>query len=346
MAAEVAQVLGRRESLDGRPPTVRKARRGADVLDARHPGVAVGVVVPGPERLQTEAPTGEAQRHDEVIRDEGVGHDASLLWVRVAAPTMRLMSADSAAVACRPVPGRAVSVDGLVNVRDLGGLRLSGGGLTPTGVFFRSESIDAVTAGGWEDLWGLGVRTIVDLRQPRERVQDRNARPGWVTTTEVDLDGLEHESFWKDYWDNGLVATALYYTPHLRALPERAGAALAAIVDAPGGGVLFHCVGGRDRTGMIAMLLLAAVGADPEEIVDDYLATVRLGAVRARRSGGVDPEPEIEALCRSHGTTTEAAFRDALNALDLTTFLDGCGLSAEQRLALTTWRGALPGDQS
>lgn len=229
-----------------------------------------------------------------------------------------------------------------MNVRDLGGLRRSSGELTPRGVFFRSENVDAVTARGWDDLWALGVRTVVDLRQPRERAQDRNARPGWVTTLGVDLDGLEHESFWKHYWGNGLVATALYYTPHLQTLPERAGAALAAIADAPDGGVLFHCMGGRDRTGMIAMLLLAAVGTDPNEIVNDYLKTVRLGAIRAKRSGGVDTEPEIEAFCQRQGTTTEGAFRDALNALDVSAFLGTCGLSAEQRLAITSWRGTVP----
>jgi protein-tyrosine phosphatase len=237
---------------------------------------------------------------------------------------------------------RAAAIDGMVNIRDLGGLRRSNGGLTPHGVFFRSENVDAVTALGWEQLLALGVRTVIDLRQPRERDQDRNPRPAWLTTLEVDLDGLEHEWFWKDYWDNGLVGTALYYAPHLQALPERAGAALAAIASAPAGGVLFHCQGGRDRTGMIAMLLLAAVETEPEEIVDDYLETVRLGAVRAGRTGCPDTEPEIEAFCETHGTTTEGAFRDALSGLDVDAFFDRAGLSAGERLAVTSWRGAIP----
>jgi hypothetical protein len=39
---------------------------------------------------------------------------------------------------------REVSVDGLVNIRDLGGLRRAGVGETPRGVFFRSENVDKV----------------------------------------------------------------------------------------------------------------------------------------------------------------------------------------------------------
>jgi protein tyrosine/serine phosphatase len=232
-------------------------------------------------------------------------------------------------------------IDGLVNVRDLGGLRRSDGGVTPHGVFFRSENVDRVTARGWEQLRELGVRTVVDLRQPREREGDRNTRPRWLTSISVDLDGLEHDTFWKDYWDNGLVGTALYYTPHLEQLPQRSTAVLDAIANAMPGGVLFHCMGGRDRTGMIAMLLLAAARTEPDEIVDDYLETVRLGQVRAEHAGRADDEPDLEAFCQSHGTTTEGAFRDALRALDIDLFLTRSGLSPEAQHAIRSWRGTI-----
>jgi protein tyrosine/serine phosphatase len=99
---------------------------------------------------------------------------------------------------------RALRVDGLVNARDLGGLPLIGGGETPRGVFFRSENVDAVTSRGWDELLAACIRTVVDLRQPGERERDRSPRPDWLMTTHVDLDGLENQEFWCDYWDNGL----------------------------------------------------------------------------------------------------------------------------------------------
>lgn len=213
--------------------------------------------------------------------------------------------------------------------------------MTPSGVFFRSESVEAVTERGWEQLRALRVTTIVDLRQARERARDRNPRPDWLSTRSVDLDGWENQAFWKDYWDNGLVGTALYYTPHLAAMPERAGAALSAILSAPPGGVLFHCQGGRDRTGMIAMLLLAAVGTTQDEIVHDYLETVRRGEIRAAHTGRPNDEPALEAFCRDRGTTTENAFRDALAMLRLEDLLDRSGISRAERFALNSWRGTV-----
>lgn len=238
---------------------------------------------------------------------------------------------------------RTLRVDGLVNARDLGGLTRTDGTATPRGVFFRSENVDQVTPEGWEQLRASGVRTIVDLRQPSERARDGNARPDWVTSIQVDLDGLENTEFWNGYLDNGLVGTALYFLPHLEAMPERAGAVLSAIVTAPEGGVLFHCMGGRDRTGLIALLLLRAADADPEDIVDDYLQTVRLGDVRAASSSRKNVEWEIEELCRAHGTTTEGAFRSVVEQLDLESVLDASGLGNAERAALSSWRGALEG---
>lgn len=236
---------------------------------------------------------------------------------------------------------RALTVDGLVNARDLGGLPLSGGGSTPRGVFFRSENVDAVTARGWGQLHDLGIRTVVDLRQPAERERDRRPRPDWLATAHVDLDGLENADFWRDYGDNGLWGTAAYFLPHLAAMPERAGAALTAVADADDGGVLFHCMSGRDRTGLLAMLLLSLVGADPDAIVDDYLDTVRNAESLARATGRENDEPVRDAILARLGSTTEQAFRDALAGLDVEAVLAAAGLSEGTVQRLRTWRGAL-----
>jgi protein-tyrosine phosphatase len=236
---------------------------------------------------------------------------------------------------------RTLRVDGLTNARDLGGLRRRDGTTTPRGVFYRSDNVDRVTTLGWEQVRAAGIRTVVDLRQPGERAGDTSRRPSWVATVAVDLDGLERQEFWKDYWANGLVGTAQYFLPHLDAMPERAGAALSAIVTADPGGVLFHCMGGRDRTGMIALLLLAAARTEREEIVDDYLETIRRGHLRAGSSPRENAEPTLEALCRAMGTSTEGAFRSALASLDLTAVLAAAGMSHRDRAALISWRGSI-----
>jgi protein-tyrosine phosphatase len=237
---------------------------------------------------------------------------------------------------------RSIAIAGLVNCRDLGGLRRRDGTHTPYGVFFRSENVDWIQPSGWDQLQTIGVRTIIDLRQPGERAQDVQSRPAWVNTVAVDLDGLENTAFWKDYWDNGLVGTALYFIPHVSAMPERAGSVLSALANAPTGGVLFHCMGGRDRTGLIAMLLLAAAEVEPDQIVFDYMETVRLGDVRAASANRNNAEPMIEQLCVTHGTTTEGAFRAAAEQLDLAWFYAAASLDSHDMTAIRTWRGNIP----
>jgi protein tyrosine/serine phosphatase len=238
---------------------------------------------------------------------------------------------------------RALPADGLHNARDLGGLPRVGGGETPRGVFFRSENVDHLTDRGWEELADAGIRTVVDLRQQAERDRDVARRPAWVHTVHVDHDRLENAAFWADYWESGKVGTALYYLPHLAAMPERTVAAVAACVQAPPGGVLLHCMGGRDRTGLVALVLLTAAGVEPEAVVDDYLETVRNAETRAATENRNSAEAELEALCATWGTSTEAAFRDAQAGLALDRVLDEGGASAEVREALFSWRGTLSG---
>ena len=236
---------------------------------------------------------------------------------------------------------RALTIDGLVNGRDLGGHPLVGGGATPYGVFFRSENVDAVTERGWDEMHALGIRTVVDLRQDGERERDAGPRPAWLATVHVDLDGLENTEFWRDYADNGLWGTAAYFLPHLAAMPERAGAALTAVAEAGEGGVLFHCMSGRDRTGLVAMLLLRLARAEPDAIVADYLETVRRADALAAATGRENDEGVRDLILARCGTTTEQAFRDALAGLDVDGLLAAAVPEPAQE-ALRTWRGAIP----
>lgn len=152
---------------------------------------------------------------------------------------------------------------------------------------------------------------------------------------------MENNAFWQYYLDEELESTSMYYLHHLKTMPERAGHALETLARAPEGGVLFHCKSGRDRTGLIALLLLSAVNVDPEEIVDDYLETVRLGDIRGKRLGKDNPEPALELLLQKHGTSTEKSFRNAVEKLEYSHFLEQAGLSQLALESLKTWRGSI-----
>jgi protein tyrosine/serine phosphatase len=152
--------------------------------------------------------------------------------------------------------------------------------------------LDGLDAAGREALAQAGVRTIIDLRNDDERAA---AAPGSV---HLPLDAAEDTEFWDEWGRDWRFGTPLYYGPHLARHPDRSARVIAAIAHAPPGGVLFHCVGGRDRTGMIAMLVLALVGVPKDAIAADYARTAGPEHAHAIRDAldGVD----LDALVAKH----------------------------------------------
>jgi hypothetical protein len=202
--------------------------------------------------------------------------------------------------------------EGCSNVRDLGGLPTARGGETAYGAVMRGDCPDRLTAAGWEALRAHGIQTIVDLRNEDELRPDLG-RPAGVTTVHVPLDGVEDTHFWDEWGTGPQFGTPLYYRPHLERFPERNAAVLQAIARAEPGGVLVHCVGGQDRTGQIAMLLLALAGVPAEKIAADY-----------RLSGN----QEGEEFLASQGTSSTEVILATLAELDVEGYLRTGGVSA------------------
>jgi protein tyrosine/serine phosphatase len=92
----------------------------------------------------------------------------------------------------------------------------------------------------------------------------------------------------------------------LERFPERSARVIGVIAHAPPGGVLIHCVGGRDRTGQIAMLVLALVGVPPEEIASDYCLSPGLEDEFLAGRGTSSRELIVATLAQ---VDTEAAMR-------------------------------------
>jgi len=81
---------------------------------------------------------------------------------------------------------------------------------------------------------------------------------------------------------------------YLRVLEDQRanfGAAFAAIADAEGC-VLFHCAGGKDRTGMLAALILRLAGAEVDDVARDY--SLSADFLKAGRSRWIDEAPDEE----------------------------------------------------
>jgi hypothetical protein len=225
------------------------------------------------------------------------------------------------------VADRDLDWEGCFNSRDLGGLPIVQGGQTRFGQIVRSDSLSTLAPAGWAALEAYGIRTVVDLRNDDEIGADAAPRPASIETIQIPLDVSEDREFW-NVWGSGLqFGTPLYYRPHLERFPERSAAVVSTIAAAEPGGVAFHCVGGRDRAGQVAMLLLALAGVEPEEIARDHgLSVERLGPLYEAR-GQPNPEPELESFLREQGATSGQVIVETLADLEVEATLLAGGLA-------------------
>ncbi|NAS21268.1 protein-tyrosine-phosphatase [Herbidospora sp. NEAU-GS84] len=225
-----------------------------------------------------------------------------------------------------------LSWEGCHNTRDLGGLPLHDGGQTPFGALIRSDNPERLTAAGWAAAVAHGVRTVVDLRESCSA----DLRPAGLTTVRIDLDDMADEQVWRHIRDNDLDGTPLYYRYFMESKPAQCVAVATAVARAPEGGVLVHCGLGRDRTGLIVMLLLSLAGVTREAIAADYEeSTSRL--VPLYPALGIDDQTaEIEQILRTKGTTLRAAVYDALDGFDAEKYLLAAGMDPADVTALKT----------
>jgi protein-tyrosine phosphatase len=169
---------------------------------------------------------------------------------------------------------RHIAVPGTYNVRDLGGYA------TPSGHtrwrrILRADGLHRMKDEGVAQLHALGVATVIDLRRGHELQAGPNPfrEHDGVRYVHISLfDALAHDQIAAAETASGNLLLDLY----CQALAEQQkeiAAVLTAIAEAGPGLVLFHCTAGKDRTGLIAALLLALAGVAEADIVEDYALT-------------------------------------------------------------------------
>ncbi|WEK62785.1 MAG: tyrosine-protein phosphatase [Candidatus Microbacterium colombiense] len=168
-----------------------------------------------------------------------------------------------------------LDIDGVNNVRDVGGIPTSDGGRIRSGVLLRSGQLSGATAQGAAALRDR-VRRIVDLRDGEEVAAEPSEIIGPETTHLPLFLGSVRSFFEADTSLDDL---------YLHLLEESSERLVDAIrIIAAGEPTLVHCTVGKDRTGVTVALALAAVGADRDAVIADYALTEsQLPAQRSQR---------------------------------------------------------------
>jgi protein-tyrosine phosphatase len=194
------------------------------------------------------------------------------------------------------LPERLVVLEGVHNFRDLGGYTTEDGRVTRWRTLYRADGLNRLTPADVEVLRPLGLRTVIDLRTDRELERGRFPLDVYPLS-------FHHLPVVDVTWDPTPSADEptdpaeflLAQYPLLLASGEPLFAKAFHVLAVPGAlPAVFHCAAGKDRTGILAGLLLAALGVPHELVAEDY-GLSREAMERARR-WAASHSPEIAKL--------------------------------------------------
>jgi protein-tyrosine phosphatase len=215
-----------------------------------------------------------------------------------------------------PVRARRVSLQGVVNFRDLGGYATGDGRLMRWGQIFRSDVLADLTDTDLSVLSGIGLRTICDLRSASERLNKPNRTLSGAAV------GIHPIGFMPHRGDELLADTKAgrISVPDIenrvreiyrRFVTDQCGtfAKLLELIDTEPLPLLIHCTSGRDRTGFASAVLLMAMGVPRATIVEDYALSSEYRRDLTFQIGG-SVEPEVMAtLTNAHTGYLAASFQ-------------------------------------
>jgi protein-tyrosine phosphatase len=194
-------------------------------------------------------------------------------------------------------PPRRLNFPRLLNARDLGGCPTVDGARTRWRSLVRADDLAQLNADGLRALADYGVATVLDLRWQEEA--ERHPNPVPQALPQVRYQRLSLLTPTEDQWRMRCedASKELWNCVVLEQVRVELRTVLAAIAAAAPGPLLFHCVAGKDRTGLVAALLLALADVLPEVIARDYAqSSENLRAGYLERYGAVEPERILAAL--------------------------------------------------
>ncbi len=194
-------------------------------------------------------------------------------------------------------PPRLIRLAGTHNVRDLGGYAAMDGSETRWRSILRGDGLHLLNENDMGVLIDEGLRTVIDLRGARELEIEPNpfASHSIIQYRNIPLFGALSPIDAVRGPNGASFDMAARYRDAIDQCRGPIAEVLTAIAEADDGVVLFHCSAGKDRTGIIAALLLSLVGVDDDTIIADYALTASIGVPLIERlraqalARGTDP---------------------------------------------------------
>ncbi|SDB49752.1 tyrosine-protein phosphatase [Belnapia rosea] len=213
----------------------------------------------------------------------------------------------------------AVPLDGASNLRDLGGWQVADGRRVRHGLIYRSATLAHLTERDVSTIAALGLRTVCDLRGVDEAAHRPSRLPDGAERIPLPIEptvGASLADLMRRELSTGEDVVDLLRRAYLDYGTRFIGAYrnLFELLLQPGRhALLFHCSAGKDRTGLGAALILTALGATRETVLEDYRATDRLWRRDLALPPGT-PKPLADALYDTHPVLLEAALDAAIEA--------------------------------
>jgi protein-tyrosine phosphatase len=218
----------------------------------------------------------------------------------------------------------------LLNARDLGGHPTVDGTTTRQRSLVRADDLAQLSSEGLEALRAYGVETVLDLRWPQEIASAPSPVPRRLPGVRYVSVSLLADNPAKWGTLGGYCAKEQWKCTVLERLRPQLREALSVIAAAGTGPLLFHCVAGKDRTGVIAALLLALADVTPGAIAGDYAASSgNLRDAYLRRYDKAERTAIIEAVrCPQEGVYNMLEYLDRAGGTRV--YLNDIGLDAAQ----------------
>lgn len=186
---------------------------------------------------------------------------------------------------------KAIKLKGMRNFRELGGMKSKDGRVVVSGKFYRCGSFKKATPETMDALRDkYGITTIIDLRTDGEQREKPDPEVKGVEHLSIGIleeatQGISHEKRKNHQWyyENPKPMGELYHDmATMEYCKEQFGKVVKACFDKEGG-VIFHCSVGKDRTGIVAYLILTILGVSKKQIMQDYKFTNKVAKRNARK---------------------------------------------------------------